>query len=45
MMSQGFIPFENVTDEVWDHAFLESIHPLSDNAGADYKLGAHDIFL
>jgi hypothetical protein len=44
MMSQGFTSYENVSDEVWDDAFLELIHPLLDNAIADYKLGAHDIF-
>jgi hypothetical protein len=44
MMTLGFTSFENVSDEVWDDAFLETIHPLLDNAIAEYSLGAHDIF-
>ncbi len=44
MMFKGFTSFENISDEEWDDAFLESIHPVLDEAIAGYSLGAHDIF-
>ena len=44
LATKGFTGFENVSDDVWDDAFMESIHPLLDDAIAEYKLGAHDIF-
>jgi fructose-1,6-bisphosphatase len=44
MMSKGVTSYEPVSDEVWDDAFLEILHPLLDEAIAEYKLGAHDIF-
>ncbi|MGB9212709.1 MAG: hypothetical protein WCB91_07420 [Halobacteriota archaeon] len=44
MKSQDPIGVENVSNEVWWDTFIERIHPLLDDAIAEYALGSDDIF-
>jgi|GEM_PF-6910388 len=35
---------EDIDDKTWEDAFIKELHPLVDEAIAEYKLGGFDIF-
>jgi len=44
MKRTGFKPDLDVDDETWEAAFTKELHPLLDDAIAEYKLGSLDLF-